>query len=165
MADKVLDNNQVTIVGVVDSEFVYSHEVFGEGFYVVEVIVQRLSNMVDRIPLMISERLIDVTGNYIGRTLEAHGQFRSYNKHEEGRNRLVLSVFVREVEILEGEPGKCETEQYFSGRLYMQTAGVPDDTAWERDCGSAAGGEPALRQIRLPSMHLLGKKCPVCREV
>ena len=72
MADKVLDNNQVTIVGVVDSEFVYSHEVFGEGFYVVEVIVQRLSNMVDRIPLMISERLIDVTENYIGRTLEAH---------------------------------------------------------------------------------------------
>ena len=56
MADKVLDNNQVTIVGVVDSEFVYSHEVFGEGFYVVEVIVQRLSNMVDRIPLMISEK-------------------------------------------------------------------------------------------------------------
>ena len=153
MADKVLDNNQVTIVGVVDSEFVYSHEVFGEGFYVVEVIVQRLSNMVDRIPLMISERLIDVTGNYIGRTLEAHGQFRSYNKHEEGRNRLVLSVFVREVEILEGEPEN------------VKTAGVPDDTAWERDCGSAAGGEPALRQIRLPSMHLLGKKCPVCREV
>lgn len=45
MADKVLDNNQVTIVGVVDSEFVYSHEVFGEGFYVVEVVVPRLSNM------------------------------------------------------------------------------------------------------------------------
>lgn len=113
MADKVLDNNQVTIVGVVDSEFVYSHEVFGEGFYVVEVIVQRLSNMVDRIPLMISERLIDVTGNYIGRTLEAHGQFRSYNKHEEGRNRLVLSVFVREVEILEGEPENVKPNSIF----------------------------------------------------
>ena len=113
MADKVLDNNQVTIVGVVDSEFVYSHEVFGEGFYVVEVVVQRLSNMVDRIPLLISERLIDVTENYIGRTLEAHGQFRSYNKHEEGRNRLVLSVFVREVEILDEEPENVKPNSIF----------------------------------------------------
>lgn len=113
MADKVLDNNQVTIVGVVDSEFVYSHEVFGEGFYVVDVIVQRLSNMVDRIPLMISERLIDVSENYIGRTLEAHGQFRSYNKHEEGRNRLVLSVFVREVEVLDEEPENVKPNSIF----------------------------------------------------
>lgn len=113
MADKVLDNNQVTIVGVVDSEFVYSHEVFGEGFYVVDVVVQRLSHMVDRIPLMISERLIDVSENYIGRTLEAHGQFRSYNKHEEGRNRLVLSVFVREVEILDEEPENVKPNSIF----------------------------------------------------
>ena len=107
----MLDNNQVTIVGVVDSEFVYSHEVFGEGFYVVEVIVQRLSNMVDRIPLMISERLIDVTGNYIGRTLEAHGQFRSYNRHEELKNRLVLSVFVREIEFIEEETEEMKSNQ------------------------------------------------------
>ena len=96
MADKVLDNNQVSIVGVVDSEFTYSHEVFGEGFYVMEVVVNRLSNMADRIPLMVSERLVDVSENLIGRTVEAKGQFRSYNKHEEGRNRLILSVFVRE---------------------------------------------------------------------
>ena len=47
MADKVLDNNQVNIVGVVDSEFTYSHEVFGEGFYIIEVMVNRLSNMAD----------------------------------------------------------------------------------------------------------------------
>ena len=63
MADKVLDNNQVSIVGVVDSEFTYSHEVFGEGFYVMEVVVNRLSNMADRIPLMVSERLVDVSEN------------------------------------------------------------------------------------------------------
>ena len=65
MADKVLENNQVNITGVVDSEFTYSHEVFGEGFYIMEVVVNRLSNMADRIPLMISERLVDVTQNYI----------------------------------------------------------------------------------------------------
>lgn len=96
MADKAMDNNQVTIVGVVDSEFTYSHEVFGEGFYMLEVVVNRLSHMEDRIPLMVSERLVDVTQNCIGQVVEIHGQFRSYNKHEEGRNRLILSVFVRE---------------------------------------------------------------------
>ena len=57
MADKAMDNNQVTIVGTVDSEFTYSHEVFGEGFYMLEVVVSRLSHMEDRIPLMVSERL------------------------------------------------------------------------------------------------------------
>lgn len=104
MADKAMDNNQVTIVGTVDSEFTYSHEVFGEGFYMLEVVVSRLSHMEDRIPLMVSERLVDVKESCIGKLVEVHGQFRSYNKHEEGRNRLILSVFVREFEFV-GEEG------------------------------------------------------------
>ena len=104
MADKAMDNNQVTIVGTVDSEFTYSHEVFGEGFYMLEVVVSRLSHMEDRIPLMVSERLVDVKGSCMGKIVEVHGQFRSYNKHEEGRNRLILSVFVREFSFV-GEEG------------------------------------------------------------
>ena len=58
MADKVLENNQVSIVGEIVSDFSYSHEVYGEGFFVVEVAVNRLSNYADYIPLMVSERLI-----------------------------------------------------------------------------------------------------------
>lgn len=61
MLDKVIENNRVSIIGEVVSEFQFSHEVFGEGFYLVNVSVDRLSDMVDIIPLMISERLIDVT--------------------------------------------------------------------------------------------------------
>ena len=98
MLDKVIENNQVTIMGEIVSEFTYSHEVFGEGFYTVEVSVNRLSNMADIIPLMISERLIDVTQDYRGQIIEVIGQFRSYNRHEGNRNRLVLSIFVRELE-------------------------------------------------------------------
>ena len=104
MADKAMDNNQVTIVGTVDSEFTYSHEVFGEGFYMLEVVVSRLSHMEDRIQLMVSERLVDVKESCMGKIVEVHGQFRSYNKHEEGRNRLILSVFVREFSFV-GEEG------------------------------------------------------------
>ena len=104
MADKAMDNNQVTIVGTVDSEFTYSHEVFGEGFYMLEVVVSRLSHMEDRIPLMVSERLVDVKESCMGKIVEVHGQFRSCIKHEEVRNRLILSVFVREFSFV-GEEG------------------------------------------------------------
>ena len=104
MSDKIIENNQVTIMGKVATEFSFSHEVFGEGFYMVEVEVKRLSNSEDRIPLMISERLIDVTQDYTGEYIMVHGQFRSYNRHEEQKNRLVLSVFVREISFMEEEP-------------------------------------------------------------
>ncbi len=103
MADKILENNQVSIVGEIVSDFQYSHEVYGEGFYMVEVAVSRLSNYADYIPLMISERLIDTTQNYIGEKVYATGQFRSYNRHEEMKNRLILSVFVREIQFIDGE--------------------------------------------------------------
>ena len=109
MSDKIIENNQVTIMGEVASEFTFSHEVFGEGFYMVEVLVKRLSNSDDRIPLMISERLIDVTQDYRGEYITVNGQFRSYNKHEEYKNRLVLSVFVREVSFVEEELDGAKT--------------------------------------------------------
>ena len=96
MLDKVFTNNQVTIAGEVVSEFTFSHEVYGEHFYIVNIAVCRLSNSYDVIPVMVSERLIDVTSDYRGCVLQVSGQFRSYNRHEENRNRLVLSVFARE---------------------------------------------------------------------
>ena len=89
MSDKIIENNQVTIMGEIASDFTFSHEVFGEGFYMVEVKVKRLSNSEDRIPLMISERLIDVTRDYTGEYIMVNGQFRSYNRHEERENQHV----------------------------------------------------------------------------
>ena len=109
MSDKIIENNQVTIMGEVAGQFEFSHEVFGEGFYMVDVLVRRLSNSEDRIPLMISERLIDVSQDYTGEYIMATGQFRSYNRHEEQKNRLILSVFVREVEFIDEEPDGAKT--------------------------------------------------------
>lgn len=100
----IIKNNQVTIMGQVVTGFKFSHDVFGEGFYIMEVMVKRLSNTFDRIPLMISERLIDVTQDYVGEYIMATGQFRSYNRNEEQKKRLVLSVFVREISFMEEEP-------------------------------------------------------------
>ena len=99
MTDKVFDNNQVSIAGEVISDFTFSHDVFGEGFYVLEVVVSRLSNSYDMIPVMVSERLIDVKQDFKGKFVEVLGQFRSYNRHEESKNKLVLSVFAREIKM------------------------------------------------------------------
>ncbi len=101
MTDKVFDTNQVSIAGEIVNEFTFSHDVFGEGFYLLEVIVKRLSNSYDIIPVMVSERLIDVKQECKGRYVEVQGQFRSYNRHEGDRNRLILSVFAREIEIVD----------------------------------------------------------------
>ena len=101
MADKMCENNQVTIMGEIVSDFSYSHEVYGEGFYMVEVSVHRLSSFVDYIPVMVSERLVNVQESAEGKCVYITGQFRSFNRHEEHKNRLVLSVFAREFELVE----------------------------------------------------------------
>ena len=88
-------------MGEIVSDYVYSHEVYGEGFYMVDVSVSRLSNYVDCIPVMVSERLVNVKENDSGRYVYITGQFRSFNRHEEHKNRLVLSVFAREFELVD----------------------------------------------------------------
>ena len=113
MADKMFENNQVSIIGEIVSDFQFSHEVYGEGFYMMEVSVRRLSDCMDYIPVMVSERLINVEGDYIGKSVYIGGQFRSFNRHEEKKNRLVLSVFAREISFVEEENDKIKTNQIF----------------------------------------------------
>ena len=113
MADKIIENNQVSIMGKIASSFTFSHQVFGEGFYLVDILVKRLSDSEDRIPLMVSERLVDVSQDYEGEYIMVQGQFRSYNRHEEKKNRLVLSVFVRELSFVEEADDSIKTNQIF----------------------------------------------------
>ena len=113
MPEKMIENNKVSVIGEIVSDFTFSHAVFGEGFYLVDLSVSRLSEQADVIPLMVSERLMDVTRDYRGCTIEADGQFRSYNRHEGVKNRLVLSVFVREVQFLEEFTDYTKTNQIF----------------------------------------------------
>lgn len=108
--EKTLNNNQVIVAGEIASDFTFSHEIFGEGFYMVDLVVARLSDTYDVIPLMVSDRLFDVENSHIGEKVVARGQFRSYNKHEETRNRLILSVFVREISVLDDEEGEAENK-------------------------------------------------------
>ena len=90
-------NNKVYLRGSIVSEAVFSHEVYGEGVYELFVRVPRLSGQADILPVTISERIIRSNDLKEGSILCAEGQFRSYNKLENGRSRLMLTVFVRDI--------------------------------------------------------------------
>ena len=113
MPEKQMGNNRVQVTGEIVSRFSYSHEIFGERFYMTDVSVGRTSGTKDCIPVMVSERLMAVIEDHIGKLICIEGQFRSYNRHEERRNRLVLSVFAREASLLDGTEASGEVNQIF----------------------------------------------------
>lgn len=108
-----IENNKVTLIGEIVSNFEFSHEAYGEKFCTTKLEIERTSSQKDIIPIMVSERLVDLKSEWIGRFVRVSGQFRSYNKHENGRRHLELSVFVREFEEIEfehEEPGSGNDE-------------------------------------------------------
>ncbi len=95
------ENNNLVLAGKVVSEKNYSHEIYGEKFYVFSLEVVRLSQATDIIPITISERLLTDVDISIGREIKVEGQFRSYNSYENERNRLILTVFAKEISEVE----------------------------------------------------------------
>lgn len=93
--------NNVLISGEITKEFEFSHEVFGEKFYTTILSVERNSGLEDLIPIMVSDRLVSVKDVWTGNFVRIRGQFRSYNKKEDEKSRLILSVFVTDLEVLD----------------------------------------------------------------
>ena len=91
-AENRFENNAVVLAGEVAGTPVYSHEVYGEGFYVFDISIPRESGNIDTVPVMVSERMCNIEDIKVGNLYEVVGQFRSYNRHEEKKNRLILSV-------------------------------------------------------------------------
>ena len=101
MVDKTVETNIAKIVGKVSGEKVFSHEMYGEGFYSIDLEVSRLSDSVDILPITISERLLVNMDISIGQFLVVEGQLRSYNRYIENSNRLVLTIFARDAYVPE----------------------------------------------------------------
>jgi len=101
MPDNVIENNVVTLLGKIAGKKEFSHEIYGEGFYSYNIEIPRLSNISDSLPLTISERLLVDIDLKEGNTVKVEGQLRSYNKFVDGNNRLILTVFVREIESID----------------------------------------------------------------
>ena len=105
------DNNHLVLVGKVTSEKRFSHEIYGEKFYIFDLSVARLSGNADIIPVTISERLLTARDLEIGNKLEIDGQFRSYNSYDQEKNRLILTVFAKDIRFLEDEEESEEISQ------------------------------------------------------
>ena len=108
MITNYLDNNHLVLVGKITSEKRYSHEIYGESFYIFDIEVPRLSGNADIIPITISERLINDDTIQIGKKILVEGQFRSYNSYENEKNKLILTVFAKDIMFVNEEE---ETEQ------------------------------------------------------
>ena len=111
MDTNYLENNYLTLVGKVTGEKTFSHEIYGEKFYRFTLSIPRLSGNADIIPITISERLITDETLKEGKKLLIKGQFRSYNSFENEKNKLILTVFAKDVQELpetENENGEEE---------------------------------------------------------
>lgn len=97
MVTNLLENNHLVLVGKVTSDKTYSHEIYGEKFYIFDLEVPRLSQAIDVIPITVSERLLTNLDLEIGKKLSVEGQFRSYNSYQNERNKLILTVFAKDI--------------------------------------------------------------------
>ena len=109
MVTNLLENNHLVLVGKVTSDKTYSHEIYGEKFYIFDLEVPRLSKAIDVIPITVSERLLTNLNLEIGKKLAVEGQFRSYNSYQNERNKLILTVFAKEV--IEQEESEEDKEE------------------------------------------------------
>ena len=110
MDTNYLENNYLTLVGKVTGEKKFSHEIYGEKFYTFNLSIPRLSGNADIIPITVSERLINDEMLLEGKKLLIKGQFRSYNSYENEKNKLILTVFAKDIEEVEESQEQEENE-------------------------------------------------------
>ncbi len=109
------NNNLAQVCGVVEDELKFNHEIYGEGFYTFTLRIPRLSGASDRIKVMISDRLLADSPFKSGDFLEITGQFRSYNSYEETGNKLILTVFAKDVALADPDLCKNPNSLYLNG--------------------------------------------------
>lgn len=117
MITNYTENNYLVLIGNIVSDKTFSHEIYGESFYLFNLEVPRLSGNDDIIPITISERLIANFDLSIGRKIVVEGQFRSYNSYENEKNRLVLTVFAKD--IMEYEEAPEEQKEKVSNEVVL----------------------------------------------
>lgn len=113
--DTQTSNNQAIIIGTIEDEFTFNHEIYAEKFYTCTVKIPRLSGTFDNIRIMVSERLIMDNSFCVGDKVEITGQFRSYNSYENGDNRLLLTVFAKDIVHADGDESKNPNSLFING--------------------------------------------------
>lgn len=111
--ESYIANNRAEITGIVSEEPVFSHEIYGEKFYIFTLKIPRLSGISDNVRVMVSDRLLTDIEITCGTAVGVEGQFRSYNSYENGDNRLVLTVFAKDIR------AEAITEEKNPNSLYL----------------------------------------------
>ena len=119
METNFLENNNLTLVGKITEEKKFSHEIYGEKFYTFGLSVPRLSGNADVIPITISERLFKEDELVLEKKIRIRGQFRSYNSYEESKNRLILTVFAKDIEFLESQEEIVASKDLISNEVIL----------------------------------------------
>ena len=113
--ENYIANNRAEVIGIVSDELELSHEIYGESFYTFTLEIPRLSGISDNIRVMVSDRLLADMPVSVGDLVEVDGQFRSYNSYENGDNRLVLTVFAKDIRHAEKTEDKNPNSLYLNG--------------------------------------------------
>lgn len=107
-----ITNNQVELLGKVEKKgLIFSHEVFGEKFYEFDIELRRLSQNKDIIPILVSEKVPNIFNIKKGKIVHLKGQYRSFNKFENEKSKLILNVFAREITFMEEQ--ELDTNEIF----------------------------------------------------
>lgn len=114
---KNIENNMVTLRGEIISDFQFSHETFREKFYLFDLKAERHSDAIDILPVIVSERLLDVKSSAIGAKVVVNGQLRSFNKQCGEKRKLILTVFTRDIENVEESDFYNENEIVLRGYI------------------------------------------------
>lgn len=114
-----LENNSLMLVGKITDEKKFSHEIYGEKFYLFNLEVPRLSGNSDIIPITISERLFKDEDLVARRNARITGQFRSYNSYEQEKNRLILTVFAKDIEFLNSDEELKASKDFISNEVTL----------------------------------------------
>lgn len=114
--DNLMQNNKIYLEGEIVSDLEFSHKMYGEGFYTFLLQVPRLSEAKDKLSITISERLLTDFDFKVGGSCIVEGQLRSYNKFLDGANRLILTVFARNIQVCE-EKSKNPNQIYLDGYI------------------------------------------------
>ena len=145
--------NTVNLQGRVGTLPEYSHDMYGERFYEFKLNVPRLSEHLDIIPVTVSEELSAKLT--LDSQIAVSGQFRSFNRPDGERSRLILSVYAREI---------TPPEPDGTRRIYLQTADIPHHAVQPRDLRHTARRKPRVFQVRLHTVHRLGKECQTAQK-
>ena len=100
----MIENNKIELCGVIASTPELNHKNYGENFYGFRLSCSRKSTEKDMLPIIVSDRLVEIKDLQVGKKISVRGQVRTFNKHiSDDKRKLLIMVFARDVREVEEE--------------------------------------------------------------